>query len=225
LGGGLFLFLLALCAPACDIPLLYPPLAASCFIGAACPYLRVARPKQVIIGHFVSAVGGLAGIALAEALVSAPTLLVALKLGLAVAFAAALMQIFDADHPPAAATAAIPAILPLPVDAWLLPLHMAWGATLIVLLTLLWNRIWFEYPAPEPECPTRWLGLCLERSEVLSLAVCLAGFALMAFKPLSAGAYYLGLACLLLGSLGLMLQHFLGAAVGREGREGKEAGG
>lgn len=132
LGAGLFLWGVALLSDACGVGVLYPPLAATCFINATCVYLRVARPKQVIVGHFVSTVGGLLALVLVTATVSAPALLIPLKLGVAVSLAAVFMQLFDADHPPAAATAAIPAILPIPADPLLLPLHMSWGAVLVV---------------------------------------------------------------------------------------------
>ncbi|NLY41920.1 MAG: HPP family protein [Desulfovibrionales bacterium] len=208
LGSGIFLFLLSLCSSTCDIPLLSPPLAATCFIGAACPYLHVARPKPAIIGHFVSAIGGLAGIALATVLASSSPLLIEIKLGLAVTFAAALMQIFDADHPPAAATAAIPAILPQPVTAWLFPLHMAWGGMLVVIFTFVWNRVWFEYPVPKLDCSTRWCGLYLQRNEALALLASLIGTLFMALKPISNILYAFGLLWLFAGTLALMWQHF-----------------
>jgi hypothetical protein len=195
------------------VGVLYPPLAATCFINATCVYLRVARPKQIIVGHFVSTVGGLLAVQLVTALVSEPVLLVPLKLGLAVTFAAIFMQVFDADHPPAAATAAIPAILPLPEVPLLLPLHMAWGAVIAVLFSMAWSRPWFDYPPPEDTSSPLCLGMHMERSETLGVGLCALAFVLMALKPLSLWSYRAGLLTMLLGVIVLMVQHFLGIEV------------
>lgn len=213
LGAGVFLCGLALLSDACGVGLLYPPLAATCFINATCVYLRVARPKQVIVGHFVSTVGGLLAVELVTATVSSPSLFIPLKLGAAVGLAAVFMQLFDADHPPAAATAAIPAILPIPADPLLLPLHMSWGAVLVVVFSLLWNRLWFDFPAPEdPSCP-RNLGLAMSRAEAWGLILCTLATVLMGLKPLARQAYHAGLGVMGLGLMVLMLHHFFGLAI------------
>ncbi len=213
LGAGLFLCAIALFSEACRIGVLYPPLAATCFINATCVYLRVARPKQVIVGHFVSTVGGLVAVLLITRWVSDPALLVPLKLGLAVALAAVLMQIFDADHPPAAATAAIPAILPLPAEPLLLPLHMAWGAVLAVIFSLVWNRVWLDFPAPDSEPGPACLGLAMGRPEAAGLGLCALALVLMALKPLAHTAYQAGLGVMLMGLAVLMLEHFFAAVL------------
>lgn len=214
LGGGLALALIALASRTTGVGLLYPPLAATCFIGAACPHLRVARPRQAVAGHLLSAIAGVAAVAAGNALAGTqPDIALPLKLGLAVALAAALMQLCDADHPPAAATAAIPALLPLPVEPWLLPLHMAWGGMLASLIALGWNRLWFDFPPPEAEgCPA-CLGLRQGRAETVGLALCLAGLLGMAARPLSSALYGLGLALMALGGAVLALQHFAGAVL------------
>lgn len=212
-GAGLFLALIALACDATGIGLLYPPLAASCFIGATCTYLRVARPKSVIVGHFSSAVGGLLGVAAAEQLFGATSLAVPAKLGLAVLLSAVLMQILDADHPPAAATAAIPAILPLPASSLLLPLHMAWGAVLAVVFTVIWNRVWFECPPPDEGCPRSWFNLGMDKPDIAGVGVCIFATLIMCAKPWSEGAYTAGLWVLLTGLAILSLHHFFGARV------------
>lgn len=219
LGGGLALALIALASRTCDVAVLYPPLAATCFIGAACPHLRVARPRQVVAGHLLSSLAGVAAVAAGNALAGGqPDIALPLKLGLAVALAAALMQLCDADHPPAAATAAIPALLPLPVEPWLLPLHMAWGGMLASLIALGWNRLWFDFPPPEGEgCPA-CLGLRQGRAETVGLGLCLLGFLGMATRPLSVTLYGLGLTLTALGGAVLSLQHFAGATVHSGGR-------
>jgi HPP family len=210
-GAGGSLLCIALFSGACDVGVLYPPLAATCFINATCVYLRVARPKQIIVGHFVSAVAGVLAVLIVTALVSKPILLVPLKLGLAVTLAAVFMQVFDADHPPAAATAAIPAVLPLPVSSLLLPLHMAWGAVIAVLYSMAWSSPWFHYPPPEDTSSPLYLGMYMEKSEALGLGFCTLAFILMALKPLSLRSYHVGLGTMLLGLVVLMMQHFFAA--------------
>lgn len=212
-GGGVFLALIALASQATGVGVLYPPLAATCFIGATCTYLRVARPKSVIVGHFIATVGGLLGVAAGNLLFAGTALAVPAKLGLAVLLSAALMQVLDADHPPAAATAAIPAILPLPAPALLLPLHMAWGAVLAVAFGVVWNRFWFECPPPEEGCERTWFSLGMDRADILGTGICLAATLLMCAKPWSEAVYNAGLWTLLAG-LGVMsLHHFFGARV------------
>ncbi len=216
LGGGLSLAVVAVLSGWSGVGVLYPPLAATCFIGAACVHLRVARPKSVIVGHFVSTVGGLLGVWLGEAVFGGTGLVVAAKLGLAVLLASAFMQVLDADHPPAAATAAIPAILPLPAGALVLPLHMAWGGVAAVLVGMAWNGVWFRSPSRDEEDGTCG-ALNMGRSEFAGLAVCVAGFALMCLRPLSGAAYGLGLAVMGGGVLLLSLYHFAAARVVRKG--------
>lgn len=213
IGAGLFLAFIALASQATGVGVLYPPLAATCFIGATCTYLRVARPKSVIVGHFIATVGGLAGVAAGEQLCGGTSLAVPVKLGLAVLISAALMQILDADHPPAAATAAIPAILPLPAPALLLPLHMAWGAVLAVVFGVIWNRFWFECPPPEEGCGRAWLNLGMDRADILGAGACTLATLLMCAKPWSQATYEWGLWVMLAGLAVMSLHHFFGARV------------
>jgi len=212
-GAGLFLALIALACDATGVNVLYPPLAATCFIGATCTYLRVARPKSVIVGHFISAVGGLLGVAAGEAMFGGTGLAIPAKLGLAVFFSAVFMQILDADHPPAAATAAIPAILPLPVPIAMLPLHMAWGAVLAVVFTVVWNRVWFECPAPDEGCPRSWLNLGMDKPDIAGTGICVLASLLMCAKPWSEGVYTAGLWIMSAGLAVMSLHHFFGARV------------
>lgn len=212
-GAGLFLALIALARDATGVSVLYPPLAATCFIGATCTYLRVARPKSVIVGHFISAVGGLLGVAAGEAMFGGTGLATPAKLGLAVFFSAVFMQILDADHPPAAATAAIPAILPLPVPIAMLPLHMAWGAVLAVVFTVVWNRVWFECPAPDEGCPRSWLNLGMDKPDIAGTGICVLATLLMCAKPWSEGVYAAGLWVMSAGLAVMSLHHFFGARV------------
>jgi hypothetical protein len=212
-GAGLFLALLVLASEASGVGVLYAPLAATCFIGATCTYLRVARPKSVIVGHFISTAGGLFGVAIGEALFGGTAMALPVKLGLAVLLAAALMQILDADHPPAAATAAIPAILPLPAPDLILPLHMAWGAVLAVVFTVVWNRVWFECPPPDEGCPRSWFNLGMDKADIVGVGVCALASACMCAKPWSGTLYTAGLWAMSAGLCVLCLHHFFGARV------------
>lgn len=212
-GSGLFLALIALFSAATGVGVLYPPLAATCFIGATCTYLRVARPKSVIVGHFIATVGGLAGVAVGEQLCGGTSLAVPVKLGLAVLLSAAFMQILDADHPPAAATAAIPAILPLPAPELLLPLHMAWGAVLAAIFGIVWNRFWFECPPPEDGCQRSWFNLGMDKPDILGAGICILATLLMCVRPWSQHAYEAGLWVMLAGLAFMSLHHFFGARV------------
>jgi len=212
-GAGLFLALIAMVSHATGVGVLYPPLAATCFIGATCTYLRVARPKSVIVGHFISAVGGLLGVAAGEAMFGGTNLAIPVKLGLAVFLSAVLMQILDADHPPAAATAAIPAILPLPAPTLLLPLHMAWGALLAVVFTVIWNRVWFECPAPDEGCERTWFNLTMAKPDIAGVGICILATLFMCARPWSTAVYNAGLWIMTAGLAVLSLHHFFGARV------------
>lgn len=207
IGGGLLLALIAIFSDFTGIAVLFPPLAATCFINSTCVHLRVARPKQVIVGHFVASIGGLAGVLAGDALMGGTEYVVAAKLGLAVLFAAVLMQFFDADHPPAAATAAIPAILPLSMPIWLFPVNMAWGATITVLFALAWNRVWFEFPSRDDEHCEKNAGLYMHKPQVLGLCLCTIGFIAMCLKPIFQEAYIAGYCILSFGILILGTHH------------------
>lgn len=198
-GAGLVICLLAMLSSLSSMAVFLPPLAATCFITASCAYLRVARPKPVIVGHCVSAFAGLVAI-WAGALLPVPGAFVTpLQLGLAVALASAAMQILDADHPPAAATAVFPILAPEAAAAGFLPLTMAWGATMAVCLSMLWNRMRFEFPAPEEDCEARYAGLFLPRAQFWGFGSCFVGALLLLFQSLSGGLYFAGALCMAAG--------------------------
>lgn len=219
LGGGLLLALIAALSQATGVAVLFPPLAATCFINSTCVYLRVARPKPVIVGHFLAALCGLAGKAIGGALSGSPELATPLALGAAVLLASIAMQVFDADHPPAAATAAIPAILPLPMDPLLFPVYMAWGATLTVLFSIAWNRVGFEFPVQDEENSHRTAGLFMPGLQVLGLGLCTLGFVLMCCKTIAPSAYFVGCGCMLLGVAVMGTHHFRCVELTRECNE------
>ncbi len=206
-GVGLQLTILAILSKLLDIPVLFPPLAATCFINCTCVYLRVARPKPVIVGHFIAAICGLSGVWLGKQLAGGVEFVLPLQLGLSILLAAVMMQIFDADHPPAAATAVIPALLPLPMPINVFPAHMAWGATFTILFTFVWNRIWFEYPVKDEDHQTRYAGLFMEKTQVWGAALCVAGFVLMSCRRVEPMLYVCGLWSMTAGVLVMGLQH------------------
>jgi len=211
LGGGLLLFLIGVCSRLFQIGVLFPPLAATCFIGATCVYLRVARPKAVIVGHCVATIGGLVGCYLGTLMLGEARFVASIKLGLAVLLASAFMQVLDADHPPAAATAAIPAILPLPASGLVLPLHMAWGGVLAVVFAVAWNRVWFECPVPEEGGVKGWLRLPMGRLDSAGTVLCCTAALLMCFKVVNETVYEVGLGLMVLGLLVLGTSHFFAA--------------
>lgn len=208
LSSGLLMALIYVLSQATGVAVLFPPLAATCFINATCVYLRVARPKPVIVGHFLSALCGLVGRETIQALPSTPELAMPLALGVAVLLAAVFMQLFDADHPPAVATAAIPVLLPLPVEPLLFPISMAWGATLTVLFAIVWNRVGFEFPVQDEENSHRTAGLFLPWPQIFGLGLCTLGFVLMCCKQLLPPLYLAGSGSMFLGVVVMGTHHF-----------------
>lgn len=219
LGCSILLGIIGILSKVTGIAVLFPPLAATCFISSSCVYLRVARPKPVIVGHFVSSIGGLAGVWTGELLAGGTDFVIPLKLSLTLLYAALLMQVFDADHPPAAATAVIPAILPLPMPAQLFPVYMAWGATITVLFALVWNRVWFEFPAKDDDHCVKYAGLYMEKPQVWGTALCVVSTVMMSCKQVAPVLYASGLWGMTLGVLLLGLHHFVAAPGNSENRE------
>ena len=202
------MWLIALLSRKTGINVLYPPLAATCFINTTCVFLRVARPKSVIVGHTVASICGLAGVWIGNHIAPGSEFIIPLKLGLSVLLAAVFMQIFDADHPPAAATAAIPAILPLPMPWYSLPLHMAWGATITVLFAFIWNRIWFEFPARDSDHCVKNAGLYMEKIQIAGVAICIVSCMIMCFQSISPAVRMLGISGMVAGNIILGTHHF-----------------
>lgn len=219
LGAGLMLALMAVLSHATGVSVLFPPLAATCFINTTCVYLRVARPKPVIVGHVIAALCGLAGKAIGETLPGSPALSIPLALGAAVLLAAVFMQLFDADHPPAAATAVIPVMLPLPMEPLFFPAYMAWGATFTVLFSIVWNRVGFEFPPQDEEKCVRTCGLFLPKPQALGLGFCILGFTLMCCKRIASTVHFAGVWCMLLGVLIMGIHHFRRMALTRKCQE------
>ncbi|GAB1411154.1 hypothetical protein MASR1M90_23080 [Desulfovibrionales bacterium] len=215
LGSGLAFMIMTFLSQICAIPILLPPLAATCFINTTCVYLRVARPRQIVVGHFVSAVAAalvIYGFDFFSTCLPGGNMLVG-KLGLALILCTIFMQIFDADHPPAAATAVIPILQPTSTDLWALPLHMSWGAIIAVVFALAWNRVWFAYPVPECSGAPMCLGLHQEKMEVIGLGICVTGAIVMGLHLVIPACYHTGLWITCIGTVILMLQHFAHAQI------------
>ena len=208
IGAGLTLALIAFLSIKTGVAVLYPPLAASCFIVAVCPYLRVARPKPVIVGHFIASLCGVFGAWAGGMLGGGYEYAVMFKLGISVLLASILMQIFDVDHPPAAATAAIPSILPPPVEWYVLPFNMVWGATIIVVFSLIWNRCWFEFPVKDAGNQKYTAGLCMEKSQLFGCLFCVVGSLALSFGPAHSSLEFLGIAFMLPGVFFLGCHHY-----------------
>ncbi|WP_439622923.1 HPP family protein [Shinella sp.] len=94
-GGFLVIYLLAGLTDRFDWPLLVAPFGASCVLVFALPQSPLARPKNLVFGHLISAFIGLCVLAL---LGPGP-----LSLAIAVGLAIAAMQATDTLHPPAGA--------------------------------------------------------------------------------------------------------------------------
>ena len=212
IGGGLLLLIIAIFSQLTGVGVLYPPLAATCFINATCVYLRVARPKSIIVGHFISTIGGFLGIFLASIIFQETDLLIPMKLGFAIMFAAIFMQILDADHPPAAATAAILALFPIiprPCSDLVLPLHMVWGSVITVIFAIIWNRPWFDWPVEDGHSDHHTcINLNMDKPDIIGTIICTIGFILMCCKPFLEIIYEIGLWVTLLGVIILSVHHF-----------------
>lgn len=220
LGAGLIMAMLALLSGAAGIHILLPPLAASCFITVSCAYLRVARPKSVIVGHCVSALAGLFGLWIGGLPPLPEAWALPLKLVISLVLASSLMQLLDADHPPAAATAVLPIFIPQEAAVAFLPLHMAWGATLAICLSMAWNRMRFEFPSADEDCDQRYGGLFLPREQFWGLCGCVAGALLMLCRALSSSLYGVGCLFMLAGVL-LLGTHHLPAALRKARRKAR----
>jgi len=95
----------------------------------------------------------------------------------------------------------------------MLPLHMAWGAVLAVVFTVVWNRVWFECPAPDEGCPRSWLNLGMDKPDIAGTGICVLASLLMCAKPWSEGVYTAGLWVMSAGLAVMSLHHFFGARV------------
>ena len=128
-----------------------PPLAASAFIAFAVPRVRLARPKNIIGGHFIAAVAGNIALALFLSLnislgpAGPVSWSRVFAVGIACVLGAAFMILSDMDHPPALATATVVAVS-YTAPNWWVPATFGAGAAIIVFWSIIWNRIFFDFP-------------------------------------------------------------------------------
>lgn len=110
---------------------LIPPFGASMVLVMAVHESPLAQPKNVLLGHILSAMGGV----LIYSFMGAS----ALSLGLAVGLAVFLMASFKVIHPPAGANPIIAVLGGEGLDFILMP--VAIGALFIVLFAIVYNKI------------------------------------------------------------------------------------
>jgi CBS-domain-containing membrane protein len=130
LGGFIVIYLLALLTADFHTPLLIAPFGASCVLVFALPQSPLAQPRNVIGGHLVSTIVGLAAFALLGAQ--------PLSFGIAVGVAIAAMELTGTLHPPAGAD---PIVVLLAKASWpflLSPVLV--GAITIVVLGFVYHR-------------------------------------------------------------------------------------
>lgn len=133
------LLILGAAADATHLALLIPPMAATAALIVGGPDLPLAQPRNVILGHLI---GALIGIALAAAW---PGLI--LVGGVAAGLAFGAMLLLRSAHSPGAATAMLLVVLPTE-DPWLFLAVLMASAVLSVTAGLVANRVRrLRYPA------------------------------------------------------------------------------
>ena len=110
---------------------LIPPFGASMVLVMAVHESPLAQPKNVLLGHILSAMGGV----LIYSFMGAS----ALSLGLSVGLAVFLMASFKVIHPPAGANPIIAVLGGEGLDFILMP--VAIGALFIVLFAIVYNKV------------------------------------------------------------------------------------
>ena len=110
---------------------LIPPFGASMVLVMAVHESPLAQPKNVLLGHILSAMGGV--------LIYSFMGTSALSIGLSVGLAVFLMASFKVIHPPAGANPIIAVLGGEGLDFILLP--VALGASFIVFFAIIYNKI------------------------------------------------------------------------------------
>lgn len=131
LGGALTIGLLASITASGAVPLLIAPFGASCVLVFGVPASPFARPRNVIGGHLVTALMGLASVSL----FGPGPIGIAIGVGLAIA----AMMVTDTVHPPAGAN---PIVVALTHAGWaFLAAPVLIGAAAIVATGVAYNRL------------------------------------------------------------------------------------
>ncbi len=132
LGAFLCIFCLAyLSSLDTSVMLLIPPFGASMVLVMGVHESPLAQPKNIILGHILSALSGVVIFALIG---SSP-----LSLGIAVALSVFVMASFNIIHPPAGANPIIAILGGKGIGFVLIP--VAIGAIFIVLFAIVYNRL------------------------------------------------------------------------------------
>ncbi len=131
LGGALAIWLLATLTQSLGQVLLVAPFGASCVLLFALPGSPLARPRNVIGGHFISALMGLLVLALMGDGI--------LAMGLGVGLAIAAMQFSGTLHPPAGG---MPLVVMMTGAGWsFLVLPVLAGTVTLVCAAFLYHRL------------------------------------------------------------------------------------
>jgi CBS-domain-containing membrane protein len=144
LGGAIAISLAAWLTLTTGQPLLMAPFGASCFLMFVVPDNPVAQPRNVIGGHVISALVGMAVLTLVGSTWWA--------MGVGVGLAIIAMRLTHTNHPPAASDPLLILLNPLGAPGWgfvLTPVLA--GAALVVAVALVFNRL-----RPGVKYPTRW---------------------------------------------------------------------
>lgn len=138
LGGAAAIGFLAACSWAVT-PLIIAPFGASCVLLFTVPSSPLAQPRNVIGGHILSALVGLAVLAL----IGPNHVAMAVGVGLAIA----LMRVTRTTHPPAGANPIV--IIAAATPWWFVAVPVATGAAILVLFAWLYHRFvtGLAYPA------------------------------------------------------------------------------
>ena len=138
LGGAIAIGFLALCAAVAVTPLIIAPFGASCVLLFTVPQSPLAQPRNVIGGHVISA---LVGIAVMFLLGPSP---VAMAVGVGLAIVA--MRLTGTVHPPAGANPIL--VVASVAPWWFFALPVATGAIVLVAVAAIYHRFVSgqEYP-------------------------------------------------------------------------------
>lgn len=131
LGGAIAIALLAQIGDLTELHLLIPPFGASCVLAFGFPSSPFARMRNIIGGHFISALVGLA----ACAVFGAGILGVSVGVGLAISS----MMLTDTVHPPAGANPVVVALTQPQISFLIFPVLV--GAAAIVILSALFQKV------------------------------------------------------------------------------------
>lgn len=138
LGGVLAIGLVAYLGKLTDLPLILGSFGASCVLVFGYPDVPFSQPRNVIVGHVISAFVGLACLS-----VLGPT---GWSLALAVGTAIAAMMVTRTVHPPAGSN---PVIVFLMRPGWgFLVFPVLTGAVVLVLVALIYNNVSRKEPYP-----------------------------------------------------------------------------